>query len=525
MIAELAGGDPVDVAVAAIEPPTQLRALGVRKQRRSTFDPPDTDLWTKYAGITPRSARAIAFIEAECLVPSGRNAGKPYRLLPFQRQLLVDALDGDPETGAPDLVVIVSGPRGIGKTGISAPLLVWALFDQEGAQVIAASTGMRTARLAYDRAVLIIERNERLADQVLIATDANNPKVTIPTRASELFPLPAEERHIVGMSPTLVVVDEVGYVDRATYEAMQTSLGKIDGSLLLGIGTPGLGTVDASGENLMWSLRQLYGGPDRPPGLRYIEYSADPTDDPGDPRTWHKANPGLGTLVTEAAVALDFRTMSAARFGQMRLGLWTQHESAWMQLATWELLEVDAGLPPAGAAITLGFDGSTSGDSTALVAYEVATGRLCVLGLWERPKGGQAWQVNRREVEDVVEGAFARYQVLGMYADPWGWRSELQRWREGFGVGAVQEFNTAARVRMGPATDAFMTAALAGALKWDGSPALKAHVLAAVAVRTQAGDVLAKDARRPQKIDLAVAAILAHEAARTIEEPARPELL
>jgi hypothetical protein len=38
-----------------------------------------------------------------------------------------------------------------------------------------------------------------------------------------------------------------------------------------------------------------------------------------------------------------------------------------------------------------------------------------------------------------------------------------------------------------------------------------------VAKQTPVGDVITKDARRPQYIDLAVASILAKEAARTVE--------
>ena len=48
----------------------------------------------------------------------------------------------------------------------------------------------------------------------------------------------------------------------------------------------------------------------------------------------------------------------------------------------WDALEVSPGDCPDGAIVSLGFDGSVSGDCTALVAYEHATGRLVVLGLY-----------------------------------------------------------------------------------------------------------------------------------------------
>lgn len=80
-----------------------------RKTRLSTFKPPKTDLYTKYTHIQKRSERAIAFIEGECLIPTGRNQGQPYRLYDFQKELLAKVLDDE------DCVVaFVSACRGFG---------------------------------------------------------------------------------------------------------------------------------------------------------------------------------------------------------------------------------------------------------------------------------------------------------------------------------------------------------------------------------------------------------------------------
>ena len=489
-------------------PVAELQAPGRRNKRRSTFAPAESDIFTKYASIQPRSARWIAFIEGECMVPSGRHAGELYRLREWQKDRLRQALDGA-------LVFVWSGPRGITKTGLGAALLVAALYDQLGVEVSSVSTGMRTSRLSFDRAVRIIDLNPRLAEQALVLTNAADPRVELPTRGSKLFPLPAEEKYIVGGAPYFQLVDEVGYVDTGTYEAMQTACGKVPGGLLFACGTPGLGTADTVGNpNIMYQLRQAAFGEDPPEGLVYLEDAAHPNDDPADPETWRKANPGAGDLVELASIRLDYRTMSPARFAQMRLGIWSQHESAWMQAELWDQLQVDSAPLAPGAAIALGFDGSTSGDATALVAIDVETGRLVLLQAWVRPLGNRAWRVPRADVDLAVDAAFTAYNVVMMLADPWGWQSELQAWAERYGV-KVQAFNTAAATRMAPATDAFMTSAVTGTLQWDGTPLLREHALAAVAKRTAVGEVIVKDARRPQQHDALTAAILAHEARRT----------
>ena len=185
-----------------------------------------------------------------------------------------------------------------------------------------------------------------------------------------------------------------------------------------------------------------------------------------------------------------------------------------MPTETWDSLRVDATPIEPGSAVCLGFDGSTSGDATALVAYEVARQRLVVLGLWERPTGRRDWAVPRDEVMATIDVAFARYEVLQMFMDPWWWRSEAESLAQRHGE-KVMSWNTGAVGRMAPASDAFLTAATTGNLMTDGNERLRAHMLSAIARRTPIGDVIVKDARRPQRIDLAVASILALEAART----------
>jgi len=475
-----------------------------RPRRRSTFAETRSDIFTKYQGAKVASNRARNFIQRECLVPVGRGMGEPYELRWTHRMWLREVFDKGAQ------VVIISGPRGMGKTGWMAAVGVWALFDQPGAQVLFCSTSMRTAMQGYGRAVRIIETSPRLSAQAMVYRNKADPWTELPLRGAEMRPLPAEERYIVGQAPTLILLDEMGYLDSDTYEAMQTSLGKTDDAVLAAFGTPGLGVVDTdSTPNQMWTLRQLMRSDVAPADMRYIEHAARHGDDPADVATWRRANPLAGDLVSEQAIALDYASMKPSRFGQMRLGLWTDHEASWMPRDTWEALEVDGRPLEAGALITLGFDGSVSSDSTALVAYELTTGRLVVLGHWR----GEA--LDRAGVVATIDRAFTEYNVEVLFADPWWWRIELAELAERLGEERVIEWNTASIARMGPASDAFLAAALKGELAHDGTPELTAHVLSAVAKRTAAGDVIARDARKPRDTDLAVAAILAYEAGRT----------
>ena len=66
--------------------------------------------------------------------------------------------------------------------------------------------------------------------------------------------------------------------------------------------------------------------------------------------------------------------------------------------------------------------------------------------------------------------------------------------------------------------DAFYAAVAKRELTWDGTAILRQHVVDAIAKQTPVGAVITKDARRPQHIDVLTAAILAHEAHRTLDQ-------
>lgn len=88
-----------------------------------------------------------------------------------------------------------------------------------------------------------------------------------------------------------------------------------------------------------------------------------------------------------------------------------------------------------GDEITLGFDGSKSDDSTALVAVRLSDGLGFLLSVWEKPEGpsGNGWEVPRDEVDGAVRQAFDRYQVSAMFADVHPWESYVDAWSDDFG--------------------------------------------------------------------------------------------
>jgi hypothetical protein len=180
--------------------------------------------------------------------------------------------------------------------------------------------------------------------------------------------------------------------------------------------------------------------------------------------------------------------------------------------------------------ITLGFDGSRARargvtDATALIGCRVADGHLFELGVWEQPAGaaGNEWRVPVAEVLAAVDQAFARYSIVGFYADPSRWEGVVAQWEAShhrqLKVKATQHNpiewwmaggRSSLVVR---ALEQFHSAVVDGELTHDGSFALTRHVLNARRRSGRTGIQIAKEhPDSARKIDAAVAAVLAWQA-------------
>lgn len=174
--------------------------------------------------------------------------------------------------------------------------------------------------------------------------------------------------------------------------------------------------------------------------------------------------------------------------------------------------------PPPGTDICLGFDGSENNDFTALRAETIDGHQFTPrYGPSQRPTiwNPDQWggRTPREEVDVAVHEVFERYHVARMYADPQYWRTEIGQWALKFGDEHVAEWPTNQIKRMYAALSRFEIDLAQHRVTHDGCP-LTALAMANAKRVAKAGDmyVLGK-ASEMQKIDAAMATVLAHEAA------------
>lgn len=447
--------------------------------------------------------RISAFAEEYLRVPKGTGAGDPFKLRSWQRQDIVKRMY--PPTGRRPRQGLVSMPRGNGKTGLAAVLALYGLLadEIEGAQVLVVASDERQARIVFNAARRMIELDPRLAERVQVFTD----RLYCPATDSTMMPLPAEPAALQGWDPTLMIVDELHVVTEAVWESIALAAGKREQSLTLAISTPA-----DSADSIMWKLVEY--GRKNPDDKTFalVEYAAPAGCSLEDMEALAAANPALDDFLHRDAVLATLRTTREDAYRRYRLGQWVGAADSWLPWGVWETLAGDPDLPDDGTDVVLAFDGSASGDSTAIVGCEIETGRLFVVAIWQGPNDDHRWRVPRREVAGVVAASFDRWTVREMAADPWGWRTELEEWADAHG--RVVEWNTAHRGRMAPATDRMFAAVSTGELSHDGNEILAEHIGNCVAKSTPMGDLVSKDRRSSnRRIDAAVAAIVAYDRA------------
>lgn len=179
--------------------------------------------------------------------------------------------------------------------------------------------------------------------------------------------------------------------------------------------------------------------------------------------------------------------------------------------------------PKPGALITIGFDGAKNFDSTGIECTEVETGFQWKAGAWERPVDiprDKFWQVPIADVDAVMRGLFAEFEVWRLYADPPYWQEQIAIWRGEFGEEVVIDWWTNRDRQMTTAIEGFKTAITDGTISHDGDADVIRHIgnarkreLHKVDEQGQKLYVIQKErSDSPHKMDLAMCAVLSWEA-------------
>lgn len=148
---------------------------------------------------------------------------------------------------------------------------------------------------------------------------------------------------------------------------------------------------------------------------------------------------------------------------------WIQQSAQAFDVRRWDALYVPELVIPAGAFVTIGFDGARMRDSTGFVVTDIKTGLQQEEGLWERPRDAEDdWEVDEAEVNEKRRELFKRFRVLRLYADPPYWNYTVGDWAARY-PDVVEEFWTNQRRRTFKAIQAYEDAIASGSVKHSSS--------------------------------------------------------
>ena len=482
------------------------------------------------------------WIESYCVHGVGESQGDPVVLTCFQQEMLYRFYELRPDGRRAHRRAYVTLAKGSAKSSLAGFItLVEAMgparcagFDDRGQpvptparspQIVCAATELNQAGLTYETAYINCRESQRLRE-AYPHIDAGTTRIVLPN-GGLIRPVTAAAASKEGALPTLIVCDEVGYwtmpEHQRLWEILVRGLVKRPDTGLLAISTahrPGEGSV---GERLHEQARRK--GTD----LLYVERSAPAELDLDDPEQRREA---LRHVYADVAPWVDVElvaelyddpTLDPDEFRRHFCNQVVTSSGHMVDPVAWrEAARPDEVLRP-GDRVALGFDGSIREDATALVAVRVEDGFVALLECWQRPAGprGAGYTVPFEQVDAAVRMAFERFDVVRLYADPFGWGSYIHDWDRDH-PRRVVEWETRRLKAMDGAIERFSADLTAGRLTHDGSSILTEHVMNAQ-LRTRAGyRIVTKDRQHsPKKIDAAVAAMLAWEAAADSLTPAK----
>jgi phage terminase large subunit-like protein len=439
------------------------------------------------------------------------RAGDKLVLRDWQRELLRHLFARRPDGRRTYRVALIGLPRKNGKSALGSLLaLDGLLFDGVGAEVFSAAAEKEQARIVFGEAKRTVAASRDLSGYVTPLRDV----LEVPATNSLYRVLSAEAYSKEGLNISRAIVDELhAHQSGDLWETMTLASGARRDPLVIAITTAGVMT-DIRGEDSvcfrLWKHAvDVASGATQDDSFLVAWWGAAEGADHRDPEVWQAANPGYGDLIDPEDFASNIARTPEATFRTRRLNQWVASRTAFLPAGAWDALADKARQVDQETPVVLGFDGSRSGDTTALVGVTTDdTPHVFVLGVWERPPGAPIdWQVPRGEVLDAIRDACATYDVREVAVDMYLWQTEMADLEaEGLPIVAISQQAAV----MVPATQRFYEMVTGARLTHDGDTRLARHLDNAVLRRSRAGGQLAKEtAHSPNKIDAAVAVVMA----------------
>ena len=482
----------------------------------------------------------VSFIE-QLKHTKGEFYNQPFELIDWQEQIIRDVFgilrpDGTREYRT----AFIEIPKKCGKTTLAAAVALYMLCadGEQRAEVYSCAADREQASLVFDAACDMV----RLCPALNSRCDIRPSRKTIhyiPTN-STYKALSAEVAGKSGINVSALIFDELWVQkDRKFFDMMTKGTSDARKNPLHFIIT----TAGNDTNSICYELHQkavdIIEGRKVDPTFYPVIYGASEEEDWTDPKVWKKANPSLGITIgmdkVKAACESAKQTPSEENtFRQLRLNQWVKQSTRWMPMIKWDACAFPVDEKELEGRICYGgLDLSSTTDLTTFVLVfppEEPDGKYEILPYYWIPEETLALRVRRDHVpydvwekqgkimttegnvvhygfiEKFIEKLGERFHIKEIAFDRWGAVQMVQN-LEGMGFTVVpfgQGFAS-----MSPPTKELMKLTLEQRIAHGGHPVLRWN-MDNIFVRTDpAGNVKPDKEKSTEKIDGAVATIMA----------------
>lgn len=455
-----------------------------------------------------------------------------------------------------------------GKTTLLAGIgLLLAFFDGEaGAEVYAAATKRDQAKICWGEAARMVKATPSLRKRItVLVANLNDPGTN-----SKFEPLGADGDNLDGLNPAGGIVDELhAHKDRKVVDVLETGTGAREQPMMCYITTAGSNKHSVCWEYHEMGTKMLEGHvPDdsifafiatldacdacRAEGRQAPKDGCKDCDDWRKSAVWIKANPNLGVSVKTEEIALQVEQAKSTpgqrnRVLRLRMNVWTETASLWLNLAKWDACADAAALEELeGAECYVGVDLSSTIDLTAIqTVFPDGNGEYDVHGRYFIPEENIEERVKRDRVPydvwrddghiETTDGDMvdydrirvilneigAKYDVRVIVMERWNSR-QLQAQLQGDGFEVIEI--SQAFAGLSAASKEFERLVAEGKIHHDGNPVLR-WAASNVAIEEDAyGNIRPSKKASNERIDPITAIIFPLDHALRSEGEADPQI-
>ncbi len=483
---------------------------------------------------------AVAFIESLCHT-KGTWAGKPFELIDWQEQIIRDLFGTLKPNGYRQFnTAYIEIPKKQGKSELAAAvaLLLTCGDGEERAEVYGCAADRQQAAIVFDVAADMVRMCPALSKRVKILASQKRLIYTPTNSFYQVLSAEAYSKH--GFNIHGVVFDELHtQPNRKLFDVMTKGSGDARMQpLYFLITTAGTDTHSICYETHQ-KAKDIIEGRKIDPTFYPVIYGADENDDWTDPKVWRKANPSLDITVgidkvRDACESAKQNPGEENAFRQLRLNQWVKQAVRWMPMEKWDKCAFAVDEDELEGRICYGgLDLSSTTDITAFVLVFPPLDeedKYIILPYFWIPEENLTLRVNRDHVpydvwerqgylqttegnvvhygfiEKFIERLGERFNIREIAFDRWGAVQMVQN-LEGMGFTVVpfgQGFKD-----MSPPTKELMKLVLEQKIAHGGHPVLRWN-MDNIFIRTDpAGNIKPDKEKSTEKIDGAVATIMA----------------